>query len=82
MKRKFICHEKRCNCKVIWLRYFKKEKITRKTKEREKENETILKSFTSFRSFCKFIEKVNKNIKVIRNIFLLLFLYTKLKQSI
>jgi hypothetical protein len=48
MKRKLISHEKRCNCEVIWLRYYKKEKITRKTKEREKENETILKSFTSF----------------------------------
>jgi hypothetical protein len=73
MKRKSLCNEKRCNSKVIWMRYFKKEKITRKTKEREEKNETILKSFTSIRSFCKSIEKINKNIKVIRKIFLITF---------
>jgi hypothetical protein len=58
MKRKPLSHEKRCNRKVIWLRYFKKEKTTRKTKEREEKNETILKSFTPIRSFCKSIEKI------------------------
>jgi hypothetical protein len=41
MKRKSFSYEKRCNSKTIWLRYFKKEEITRKTKKMKKENETI-----------------------------------------
>jgi mannose/fructose/N-acetylgalactosamine-specific phosphotransferase system component IIB len=64
-KRNSFSFKKRCNSKIIRLRYYQKEKTIRKTKEREKENETILKSFTSIRSFCKLIEKIVKNIKVI-----------------
>jgi hypothetical protein len=43
-QRGFVCYEKRCNSKTLWLRYYKKEKASRKTKEMKKENEAILKS--------------------------------------
>jgi len=44
MKRKSLSNEKRCYCKTLWLRYIKKEKTFRKTKEMKEKNETIWES--------------------------------------
>jgi hypothetical protein len=46
-KRRFICNEKRCYGKTLWLRYLKKEKITSETEKGEEKNETVLKSKSS-----------------------------------
>jgi hypothetical protein len=44
MKSRYFSYEKRCNCKIIWMRYNKKKKTFGKTKKMKKEDETILKS--------------------------------------
>lgn len=39
-ERNNISYEKRCTCKMLWRRYFQKEKTIRKTKERKEKDET------------------------------------------